>query len=57
MVEEFWKSVNIWRNCGQEYSVSFFDSRCISYPTIVRVQHQGISSIYDRQEAAGGSLR
>jgi len=20
---------NIWRNCGQEYSVSFFDSRCI----------------------------
>ena len=24
MVKEFWKSVNIWRNCGQEYSVSFF---------------------------------
>jgi len=23
-VKEFWKSVNIWRNCGQECNVSFF---------------------------------
>jgi len=27
--KEFWKSVNIWGSCGQEFSVLFFDSRCI----------------------------
>jgi len=27
MVKEFWKLVSIWRNCGQEYSVSFFLTR------------------------------
>ena len=28
--KEFWKLVNIWRSYGQEFSVLFFDSRCIS---------------------------
>jgi len=27
-VKEFWKSVNIWGNYGQEFSVLFFDSHC-----------------------------
>ena len=27
-VKEFWKSVDIWGNYGQEFSVLFFDSRC-----------------------------
>jgi len=28
-VQEFWKSVNIWESYGQEFSVLFFDSRCL----------------------------
>jgi len=28
LAKEFWKSVNIWGSCGQEFSVLFFDSRC-----------------------------
>ena len=28
-MKELWKSVNIWRSHGREYSVSFFDSQCI----------------------------
>ena len=32
-VNEFWKSVNIWRSYAQEYSVSFFDSPCICVTT------------------------
>jgi len=29
-VKEFWKSVNIWRRCGQKFGVLFFDSLYIT---------------------------
>jgi len=35
MVEEFWKSVNIWRSYGQEYSViclTHSEIRCVRLP-------------------------
>jgi len=25
LVKEFWKSVNVWQNCGQEWGILFFD--------------------------------
>ena len=33
-VKEFWKSVNIWRSCEQEYSVLFFDSERIETASV-----------------------
>ena len=40
-VKEFRKSVNIWGSYGQEFSVVFFDSRCIESAVIVRREGDG----------------
>ena len=53
-VKEFWKSVYIWENCGQEFIVLFCDLRCILVTSVMVVGSARTGGSSARQAATWG---